>query len=66
MSKQDIQKVILPVEIVNSVLQFLSKKPFEEVNQLINSIHQSAVAYKEEVPEVFETPTTPTSEKSKK
>ena len=38
------QNLILTVDLVNAILQYLSGKPFSEVNQLIGAIQQEAQA----------------------
>lgn len=36
------EKIELPVSLVNDVLLYLSKKPYEEVYLLISAIHEQA------------------------
>jgi len=38
------QNLTLTVDLVNAILQYLSGKPFSEVNQLIGAIQQEAQA----------------------
>jgi hypothetical protein len=38
------QKISLSIELVNSILQYLASRPFQEVYQLIEAIQKSAQA----------------------
>ena len=46
-------KVSLPVELLNSVLNYLGTRPFVDVANLINAIHEEA---KGQLPEPAEEP----------
>ena len=41
MSDQE-QSVVMPVDVFNSVTEYLSNRPYREVSGLINEIRQSA------------------------
>ncbi len=46
------QKVTLPVEVVNSVLHYLSGHPYNEVSDLIQEMKRTAKIVEEEIKEL--------------
>jgi hypothetical protein len=54
MSEQ--KTVVLPLDLVNAVFQYLGTKPFQEVHQLVGAIQQSVQGQLGSPDEVSKTP----------
>lgn len=43
------EKLVIKTEVIQAVVSYLATRPFQEVSQLIDSIHKNISEYKEEV-----------------
>jgi hypothetical protein len=48
--------VVLPLDLINAVFQYLGTKPFQEVHQLVGAIHQSVQPQLSSLDEVSKAP----------
>lgn len=46
--KPNPERVVLPVTVVNKVLDYLATKPYNDVYAIIQSIHNSAELYEQQ------------------